>query len=158
MRRAILLAAAVAAVGLSVGATPAQAQLFGPRYRMRIERDGDIVVRGRGYAPVVVDPYVVPTSAVYVTGSPVVATSMYVPTVATSMYVPTVATSMYVPTVATRVYEPTIISRPVPTVSVLSSPVVTRSYVTTSGVVATPVYGTRYIQAFPTQAIAYPWP
>ena len=75
MRRAILLAAAVTAVGLSLGATPARAQLFGPRYKMRIERDGDVVVRGRGYAPRVIDPYVVPSSAVYMTESPVYATT-----------------------------------------------------------------------------------
>lgn len=160
MRRTILLAAVVAAVGLSVGATPAQAQLFGPRYRMRIERGGDIVVSGRGYAPVIVDPYVVPTTAVYAVDSPVYATTrVYSPTVATSYVAPsTYATSYVVPSVATQVYQPTVVSRPIPTVSVYQTPVFGSPYVTTTRVIGTPVYSTRYVTSFPTQAIAYPWP
>lgn len=147
MTRAMILTV-MTAIGLGALATPARAQLFGgPKYRVRIERDGDVIVKGRGYVPVVVDPYVttvatfpIPTATTYVSTTPVLAT--------------------------TRVFAPTavVVSRPLPTVSYLPTTVyaparfVSPGYLATTRVIADPYVTTSFSPLFPTAAVAYPWP
>jgi hypothetical protein len=152
-----MIVGALALVGLGAWTTTAQAQLFGgPRYTVRYTRDGDVIVRGRGIAPVMVDPYVTTVASyptTYVT-SPVVATS-YV----TSAPAPMMTTTrVYAPTSAVVVSQPIPTVSYVPTVSYIPTTVMAPGYVTTTRVVASPYVARSYVPVFPTTAIAYPWP